>query len=201
MSIEEKEDFHKGQEVYYFNENNKEWSKVVIDEISNGFYNIRYSDGRLEMSITSTSLTKNKRMFLLCSNANELMILSLAPNVSPKDNYVCMVCLSSMSRKFNPLVQCSECKLYAHRVWTRSGWGVISVVGMLSFRVYHSQEWRELLDMPPMQWKETEECESDIVCSKLVCFSADRRCPICLKQLSLGLCSYVLYVISRPYNQ
>ena len=116
MSIEEKEDFHKGQEVYYFNEDNKEWSKVVIDEISNGFYNIRYSDGRLEMSITSTSLTKNKRMFLLCSNVNELMILSLAPNVSPKDNYVCMVCLSSMSRKFNPLVQCSKCKLYAHRV-------------------------------------------------------------------------------------
>ena len=71
MSIEEKEDFHKGQEVYYFNEDNKEWSKVVIDEISNGFYNIRYSDGRLEMSITSTSLTKNKRMFLLCSNVNE----------------------------------------------------------------------------------------------------------------------------------
>ena len=34
MSIEEKEDFHKGQEVYYFNEDNKEWSKVVIDEIS-----------------------------------------------------------------------------------------------------------------------------------------------------------------------
>ena len=149
MKTKEKEDFHKGQEVYYFNEDNKEWSKVVIDEISNGFYNIRYSDGRLEMSITSTSLTKNK-----------------PPNVSPKDNYVCMVCLSSMSRKFNPLVQCSECKLYAHR------------------ECYHFES---------ITAKSGENCLICHLCNEKRQKSVSQTsCPICLKQLSLGLCSYVL---------